>query len=156
MILLLKIKIIFFAKNHCEIQVSTILVCALYSIKYGSSNSSLLLSIPCIEWSQNNPFGATTISKMTFSKTTIGIKGLNVTLGISNTQHKPHSAWIITLCHYTECRSLFTIMINVIMLSIIMLSVIILSVNLYLPLCWMSLCWVLWRHPFYMIGFASG
>jgi hypothetical protein len=26
---------IFFAKNHCEIQVRTILVCALYSIKYG-------------------------------------------------------------------------------------------------------------------------
>ncbi len=25
----------FFAKNHCEIQVRTILVCALYSIKYG-------------------------------------------------------------------------------------------------------------------------
>jgi len=26
----------FFAKNHCEIQVHTILVCALYSIKYGT------------------------------------------------------------------------------------------------------------------------
>ncbi len=26
----------FFAKNQCEIQVHTILVCALYSIKYGS------------------------------------------------------------------------------------------------------------------------
>jgi hypothetical protein len=25
----------FFAKNHCEIQVRTILVCALYLIKYG-------------------------------------------------------------------------------------------------------------------------
>jgi hypothetical protein len=28
-------KIIFFAKTHCEIQVHTILVCALNSIKYG-------------------------------------------------------------------------------------------------------------------------
>ena len=27
----------FFAKNHCEIQVRAILVCTLYSIKYGSS-----------------------------------------------------------------------------------------------------------------------
>jgi hypothetical protein len=26
----------FFVKNHCEIQVHTILVCALYSIKYGN------------------------------------------------------------------------------------------------------------------------
>jgi hypothetical protein len=34
--LFLKNKIIFFAKNHCEIQVCTILVCALYSIKYSS------------------------------------------------------------------------------------------------------------------------
>ncbi len=29
-------KLIFFAKIHCEIQVRTILVCALYSIKYGN------------------------------------------------------------------------------------------------------------------------
>jgi len=29
------IREIFFSKNHCEIQVRTILVCALYSIKYG-------------------------------------------------------------------------------------------------------------------------
>ncbi len=27
----------FFAKNHCEIQERTILVCTLYSIKYGMS-----------------------------------------------------------------------------------------------------------------------
>jgi hypothetical protein len=33
--IILKNKIIFFAKNHHEIQVSTILVCELYSIKYG-------------------------------------------------------------------------------------------------------------------------
>ncbi len=33
--LFLKNKYNFFAKNHCEIQVCTILVCTLYSIKYG-------------------------------------------------------------------------------------------------------------------------
>jgi hypothetical protein len=27
---------VFFAKNHCKIQVNTILVCALYSIKYST------------------------------------------------------------------------------------------------------------------------
>jgi hypothetical protein len=36
-IILEKIKIIFFAKNHCELQVRDILVCTLYSIKYGKS-----------------------------------------------------------------------------------------------------------------------
>jgi hypothetical protein len=35
-IILEKLKIYFFAKNHCEIQVRTILVCSLYSIKYGN------------------------------------------------------------------------------------------------------------------------
>jgi hypothetical protein len=35
-IILEKIKINFFAKNHCEIQVHTLLVCAIYSIKYGT------------------------------------------------------------------------------------------------------------------------
>jgi hypothetical protein len=30
---------IFFAKNHCEIQVRTILICALYSIKYNIFHS---------------------------------------------------------------------------------------------------------------------
>jgi hypothetical protein len=38
--LFFKIKITFFAKNHCEFQVRTILVCTLYSIKYGSLVSS--------------------------------------------------------------------------------------------------------------------
>ncbi len=33
--LFLKNKNNFFAKNHCEIQVRTILVCTLYSIEYG-------------------------------------------------------------------------------------------------------------------------
>ncbi len=36
---------IFFAKNHCEIQVRTILVCALYSIKYGNALCIRLLSL---------------------------------------------------------------------------------------------------------------
>jgi hypothetical protein len=35
-IILEKLKNIFFAKNHCEIQVRTLLVCPLYSLKYGS------------------------------------------------------------------------------------------------------------------------
>jgi hypothetical protein len=34
--LFLKNKNNFFAKNHCEIQVHTILVCAFYSVKYGT------------------------------------------------------------------------------------------------------------------------
>ncbi len=34
-------KKIFFSKNHCEIQVRTILVCALYSIKYGTFSKIL-------------------------------------------------------------------------------------------------------------------
>jgi hypothetical protein len=35
--LFLKNKNILFAKNHCEFHVRTILVCTLYSIKYGTS-----------------------------------------------------------------------------------------------------------------------
>jgi hypothetical protein len=31
----LKTKIVVFAKNHCEFQVHTVLVCTLYTIKYG-------------------------------------------------------------------------------------------------------------------------
>jgi hypothetical protein len=37
-------KNIFFAKNHCEIQLRTILVCALYAIKYGIVNNL----VPCV------------------------------------------------------------------------------------------------------------
>ncbi len=40
--LFLKHKQYFFAKNHCEIQVHTILVCALYSIKYDKFQFLLL------------------------------------------------------------------------------------------------------------------
>jgi hypothetical protein len=35
-IIIEKQKYLNLAKNHCEIQVHTILVCALYSIKYGT------------------------------------------------------------------------------------------------------------------------
>jgi hypothetical protein len=38
-------KYFFFAKNHCKIQVRTILVCALYSIKYGNVLCIRLLSL---------------------------------------------------------------------------------------------------------------
>jgi hypothetical protein len=34
----------FFAKNHCEIQVGTILVCALYPIKYGTFDLEFCLN----------------------------------------------------------------------------------------------------------------
>ncbi len=40
--LFLKNNINFFAKNHSEIQVRTVLVCALYSIKYGKSCKTYL------------------------------------------------------------------------------------------------------------------
>ncbi len=35
-IILEKLKNFFFVKNHCEIQVRTMLVCTLYAIKYGT------------------------------------------------------------------------------------------------------------------------
>ncbi len=37
--MIISFETIFLAKNHCEIQVHTILVCALYSMKYGSFNT---------------------------------------------------------------------------------------------------------------------
>jgi len=41
----------FFAKNHCEIQVRTILVCTLYSIKYGITLApSFVKVIFCVRW----------------------------------------------------------------------------------------------------------
>ncbi len=46
-IILEKIKIIFFAKNHCEIQVRTILVCTLDSIKYGNQQTKILFEKSC-------------------------------------------------------------------------------------------------------------
>jgi hypothetical protein len=41
--LFLKNKNNIFAKNHCEIKVRTILVCALYSIKYGKQSKKELI-----------------------------------------------------------------------------------------------------------------
>ncbi len=37
----------FFAKNHCEIKVRTILICALYSIKYGNLIAINLVILCC-------------------------------------------------------------------------------------------------------------
>jgi hypothetical protein len=73
------------------------------------------------ELSVAEEIGATTLSIMPFSRTTFSlmtysIKGLYVTLNISDTQHKPHP------------ENNTAIMLNVIMLSVIMLSVITLSV----------------------------
>ncbi len=72
-------------------------------------------------WLKSFAKGATTISiktliVTTFSITTISIKGFHVTLSI------------IILCHYAECRVLFTIMMNAVMLSVVMLSVVMLSI----------------------------
>jgi hypothetical protein len=45
-IILEKLKI-FFAKNHCEIQVHTILVCTLDLIKYGNQQTKILFEKSC-------------------------------------------------------------------------------------------------------------
>jgi hypothetical protein len=70
-------------------------------------------------------FSITTLSMMTHSITTLSITGLYVTLSLSETQHKQHSA---LLCHYderhyAECRVFLIIMLNVVKLSVGMLSV---------------------------------
>jgi hypothetical protein len=54
---------------------------------------------------------------------TLSIKGLYVTLIISDAQHK-------MLCHYAECRILFIVIIrmSVIMLNVVMLNAVLLSV----------------------------
>jgi hypothetical protein len=44
-IILEKLKIFFFAKNHCEIQVRTMLICAFYSIKSGNCSTNLPLRL---------------------------------------------------------------------------------------------------------------
>ncbi len=40
-----------FARNHCEIQVRTILICSLYSIKYDNKMARILGSISTYDWS---------------------------------------------------------------------------------------------------------
>jgi hypothetical protein len=76
--------------------------------------------------------GAMTLSTTTFSITTLSMKGLHVTLSISDTQQKITLS-IIMLYHYAECRYaechiLFINMLNAIMLNVIMLNVVMLSV----------------------------
>jgi hypothetical protein len=59
---------------------------------------------------------------MTFSITTLSLKGLNATLSIAMLCHYAER-------HYAECRVSFTIiMLDVVKLSVIMMSVIMLSV----------------------------
>jgi hypothetical protein len=70
--------------------------------------------------------GTTTFSITTFSRTTLNIKGLFVTLSINDIQHKRHSA--LQKCHYAEFCYFLTVMLNVNMLSVVMLSVVILNV----------------------------
>ncbi len=53
---------------------------------------------------------------MTLNITTLGTKGLQVTL------------IKMTLCHCAECRDLFIVMPGVVMLSVIMMNVVMLSV----------------------------
>ncbi len=65
--------------------------------------------------------GATTLSIMTFVRTTLSIKGLLVTQSIT------------TLCYYAErryaeCHILLIVMVNVVLLNVIMLSVVMLNV----------------------------
>ena len=62
---------IFFAKNHCEIQVRTILVCTLYSIKYGTSlpNFRLEIALDCFSVAHVNApqiFGAENVFQQNF------------------------------------------------------------------------------------------
>jgi hypothetical protein len=57
--LLLKNKNIFFAQNHCEIQVCTILVCALYSIKYSTNKNMAHWKSNCLASKMGEFEGAT-------------------------------------------------------------------------------------------------
>ncbi len=53
----------------------------------------------------------------TFSRTTLSIQGLNVTLSINDTQSK-------NVLYYAEYRILFIVMLGVIMMNFVMLSVV--------------------------------
>ncbi len=67
--------------------------------------------------------GATALSITTISITTLRIKVLHVTLSISVTQHKQHSAIKLRViyhyaeCRYAECRGALTIAVNTKVLS---------------------------------------
>ncbi len=55
----------------------------------------------------------TAFSISTLSIMTLSVRGLYVTLSISDSQHKWHSTlqlWHYAECHYAECRVLFIIM----------------------------------------------
>jgi hypothetical protein len=104
----------------------------------------------------NFQLGATT-----FGMTTLSIKGLYMTLSISDTRHNRHSIKTLTLCwvsyfiNYLLSWVSLLIILHVVMLSFVMLNfnmliVIVMSEAFYLLLswvsmCWMSLWWVSWR-----------
>ncbi len=70
-----------------------------------------LASIFCLVYNKEAYLGATTLSIMTFSITTISIEGLYVI----------HS--ITTLC-YAHCLNFFIVKLSVVMLNVVMLSVV--------------------------------
>jgi hypothetical protein len=63
-----------------------------------------------------------TLSMTTLSLSILSIKGLFSTLSINDKQHILHE------CHYSDCRDLFIVMLNVVMQCVFMLSVIMLNV----------------------------
>jgi hypothetical protein len=66
--------------------------------------------------------GATSLGIMTFSVTTLSIKGLFVTFRTFSIT----ALSLKTLGHYAECHVLFIVMLNVVMISVIMIRVVIL------------------------------
>jgi len=68
-----------------------------------------------------------TLGITTFSIMTLSMRGFYVTLSISDTQHKRHSAWQhyhYAQHRYARCHVWFIIMLNVVILSVTMLSVV--------------------------------
>jgi hypothetical protein len=51
----------------------------------------------------------------------LGIKGLYITLSITDTQH--YNALRYADCHCAECRDSFIVMLSVIMLNVVVLNV---------------------------------
>ncbi len=72
------------------------------------------------------------MSATTFVIPTLSLKGLHVTLSVSNS--------ITTLCYYAECHVLFIIMLNVLMVSVIMLNVVMVSVIMVNVVMLSALC----------------
>jgi hypothetical protein len=74
--------------------------------------------------------GYTLVGAMTFSIMTLSIKGLFLTLSISDAQHKRNSAYQkcqLFECLYAECRNLLIVVLSVIILSVVMLNVVMLN-----------------------------